>query len=166
MIFRYVLAAVSLPLLLAAAPASATPIGPTCGTCQGSIYELTYSRSPTSSTLTTQTFRVTLTINPSSYTGGGAFIDDVAPKVSSMVSGATLVSAPGIPGNWTLSAGGINAGGWVGGQVAHVVGSRAARVQTNALNAPQHFRRVLRLDKSHLEVRARGDLWRGLRCWG
>jgi hypothetical protein len=112
--FRYTLAAAGLALFVVSTPAHATPIGPDCGTCQGSIYELTYSGSPISSTATTQTFAVTLTINPSGYTGGGAFIDNVAPKVSSMVSAETLVSAPGTLGNWTLSPGGINAGGCSG----------------------------------------------------
>jgi len=116
MAFRYSLAAAGLALLAAATPAGANPIGPpplSCpnNTCQGSIYELTYSGSPISSTATTQTFEITLSISPSGYTGGGAFIDNVAPKVSSSVSTGSLVSAPGSVGDWTVFLSGINAGG-------------------------------------------------------
>ncbi|HME69083.1 MAG TPA: hypothetical protein VKM54_04360, partial [Myxococcota bacterium] len=95
-------------------PAGATPIGPpplscTNGTCQGSIYELTYSGSPISSTPTTQTFAITLTINPTTYSGAGSFIEAVSPKVSSMVESTpapTLATAPGLITNWTVVPGG------------------------------------------------------------
>jgi hypothetical protein len=116
---RWVIFAGSIGLLLGLAvggTADATPIGPpplTCAnsTCQGSIYELTYSGSPISSTATTQTFEVTLTIDPTNYNGGGAFIDNVAPKVSNSVTAALLVSAPTATSDWTLFMTGINAGG-------------------------------------------------------
>ena len=56
---------------LVAGRASADPIGPDCGTCQGSIYTLEYSGSPIATTSTTETFRITLTIDTSGYNGGG-----------------------------------------------------------------------------------------------
>ena len=113
---RLLLVCAGLGLVATALPASATPIGPpplscTNGTCQGSIYELTYSGSPISTTATTQTFAITLTINPTGYNGGGAFINAVAPKVSSAENSVSLVSAPGVLANWTTMNGGINAGG-------------------------------------------------------
>jgi hypothetical protein len=113
---RYFCAATGFALFAVVFPAGATPIGPpplTCtnGTCQGAIYELTYSGSPIGSTATTQTFEITLTINPTGYNGGGAFINAVAPKVSSAENSVTLKSAPGVLANWTTMNGGINAGG-------------------------------------------------------
>jgi len=112
----YALAATALTLSAVAMPARATPIGPpplTCtnNTCQGSIYELTYSGSPISSTAATQTFAITLTIDPTGYNGGGAFINAVAPKVSSAEASVALASAPGVLADWTTMNGGINAGG-------------------------------------------------------
>jgi len=114
MVIRLLSAAAAISLLSLAMPAGATPIGPDCGTCQGATYELTYSGSPISSTPTTQTFEITLTINPTGYNGGGAFINAVAPKVSSAVDAVKLVSAPGTLTNWTTMTGGINANGCSG----------------------------------------------------
>src|SRR5215831_9018353 len=130
MVLRYLCAAAALSLLSVAMPAGATPIGPpplSCGdTCQGSIYELTYTGSPISSTATTQTFAITLTIDPTSYNGGGAFINAVAPKVSSSVTMVNLVSAPGVLSNWTTMMGGINAGGCSGSGSGFVCAKDAA----------------------------------------
>jgi hypothetical protein len=116
MLLRSTLAAAALAVFAAATPAGATPIGPpplTCtnNTCQGAIYELTYSGNPISSTATTQTFAITLTIDPTGYNGGGAFINAVAPKVSNTENSVTLASAPGVLANWTTLNGGVNAGG-------------------------------------------------------
>ena len=97
--------------LVLASPANATPIGPNCGTCQGGIYTLTYNTVPVSQTATTVTYQVTLTINTTGYNGGGVAIDNVAVKVSSSLSAATLVSAPGGVGMWNLTVGGISASG-------------------------------------------------------
>jgi hypothetical protein len=102
-----------LPLLVAGT-ASADPIGPACGTCQGSIYALTWSGSPLGATATTETFRITLTIDPAGYSGGGSFLDAVAIKVSSQLVSATLFDAPGGAGAWTRVLGGINANGCSG----------------------------------------------------
>jgi hypothetical protein len=115
-VVRYLFGAVGLALIGGAVPAGATPIGPpplTCAnnSCQGAIYELTYSGSPISSTSTTQTFEITLTINPTGYNGGGALINAVAPKVSSAENSVSLVGAPGVLAHWSTMNGGVNAGG-------------------------------------------------------
>ena len=109
-----VLGLLALALILAA-PASATPIGPSCGSCFGNIYNLTYNTVPVSSTATTTTWQVTLTVNSTGYTSPtsttGDWIDAVAVKVSSMLTSATLVSAPGGTGLWTTTLGGLNSSG-------------------------------------------------------
>ena len=101
-------------LMLFAAGASADPIGPNCGTCQGSIYTLSYSGSalPDADPLH-QTFRIFLTIDTSGYNGGGSFLDDVSVKVvdTSHFVSSSLFDAPGGTALWTLHNGGINAGG-------------------------------------------------------
>lgn len=101
--------------------AVADPIGPTCftdptnDTCQGSLYALTYSGTalPDSDPLT-ETFRIFLDINTTGYNGGGAFLDQVAIKVSSSFVDATLFSAPGGTGLWAEVDGGIDANGCSG----------------------------------------------------
>jgi hypothetical protein len=105
------LVAASLLGLFAASSAEATPIGPACGTCQGSIYDLTYSGSPIASTATTETFRITYTIDTTGYNGTGAYLDAVALKVASSFVDANLVSAPNGVAAWTELFGGLaNAG--------------------------------------------------------
>jgi len=95
-----------LGLGLMAFPAFADSIGPNCGTCQGSIYTLTFS------TIGTNMFQITYTIDTSGYNGGGTLLDNVAFKVSSSdPTGVSLVSAPNGAANWTVMAGGIDAGG-------------------------------------------------------
>jgi len=94
-----------LGLFLMAFPAFADSIGP-CGTCQGSIYTLTYS------TIGTDMYQIMYTIDTSGYSGGGTLLDNVAFKVSSSdPTGVSLVSAPNGAANWTIMPGGINAGG-------------------------------------------------------
>jgi hypothetical protein len=92
----------------------ATPIGPSCGTCQGSIYELSYGGFPIATTATTETFRITYRIDTSGYTGDGRYLDTVALKVASSFLDAVLVSAPGGAANWTEMFGGLNAAGCSG----------------------------------------------------
>jgi hypothetical protein len=108
----------ALPIL-----AIADPIGPNCGTCNGGIYTLSWSGTPQSTTATTETDRITLTIDtsgvPASLTsqGGGAgpfFLNAVAIKIASSVLGSSLISAPGGAASWNLIPGGINAGGCSG----------------------------------------------------
>lgn len=108
-------AAVMVGTFMQAGIAKADPIGPTCGTCQGSIYTLTYSGSPLpDADPATETFRITLTIDTNGYSGGGVALDAAAIKVSSSVVSSTLVAAPGGVANWNLVPGGINAGGCSG----------------------------------------------------
>ena len=52
----------------------------------------------------------------------------------------------------------VNARGGICREITDVVRARAARVQADALDAAQKFRRVLRLDEAHLQIGARGDL--------
>jgi hypothetical protein len=85
----------------------ADAIGPTCGTCSGSIYTLTYS------TIGTNDFQITFTVDTSGYNGSGTSL--VAFEVSSADSTfVSLVSAPNGAGDWTTFLGGINAGGYDG----------------------------------------------------
>ncbi len=92
--------------------ASADPIGPNCGTCQGSIYVLTYPGTALADADPLhETFEVTLTINTAGYTRGGTDIDDVAVKVSNSVSAVTLVAAPTSVLDWTVLFGALNSGG-------------------------------------------------------
>lgn len=111
-------------LIVLPALASADPIGPNCTTCDGGIYTLSWSGTPQSTTLTTETDRITLTIDTSGVSafltglGGGLVapfaLDAAAIKIASSVISATLFAAPGGTGNWNLIPGGINAGGCSG----------------------------------------------------
>lgn len=85
-------------------------------TVDGATYSLTYSGAalPSLDPLF-QTFRVTLGIDTNNYSGGGSFLDSVAIKVSSGVASASLFSAPGGTGSWSLLAGGLNSSGCSGG---------------------------------------------------
>ncbi len=112
---------------LVAGPAVADPIGGPddifgCGggTCQGATYTLQSGTVLPDADLLHETFRITLTIDTSTYIGGGIAIDAAAIKVSPSVFDSVLVDAPkadGSPGgvaNWDLVPGGINAGGCSG----------------------------------------------------
>ncbi len=90
--------------------------GPSCATCQGSTYTLTYTVESVSGGNTT--YDVTLSISTTGFSpsGGGSgpfYIDSVAVKVSSKdPSGPTeLDSAPGSTADWAVYDGGVNAGG-------------------------------------------------------
>ena len=102
--------------LALAGAASADPIGPLCGTCQGSIYTLEYSGFPISVDIPNnrETFRIYLTIDTAGYNAGGLFIDTVAIKVAPQIFSATLFDAPTGAGNWTTWLGGLNANGCSG----------------------------------------------------
>src|SRR5262249_22572221 len=92
--------------------ASAASIGPSCGTCQGSIYSIeTTTLTPIATTASSETWDIVYTIDTSGYTGGGTHLTQVALKVSSSISSGTLVSAPGGVGDWNVIMGGINASG-------------------------------------------------------
>ena len=101
---------VLLLLTLGATPAAADSIGPDCGTCQGSIYTLTYDPIP----VALNTYEFTYTIDTSGYTGGGSYLDTVALKIASSIVSAILVSAPGGTGHWFLELGGLNSSGCSG----------------------------------------------------
>jgi hypothetical protein len=109
-----VLAAAAVGWLGAAQRAEATPIGPNCGTCQGSIYDLSYTGVPISSSGGVDTWEITLTIDANAYNGGGSYIDSVALKVSSQLLSADLISAPGGVLNWVELLGGLNGSGCSG----------------------------------------------------
>jgi len=102
-------AAVALVGLASNAPASS--IGPSCGSCQGSIYSLETTLAPVSTTATTETWNVSYTIDTSGYTGTGTHLNQVALKVSASITAGTLVAAPGGVGLWNVIMGGINANG-------------------------------------------------------
>jgi len=82
--------------------------------CQGATYTLTYSGAPISMTVNTKTYRVTYTIDTSTYSGGGVKLDTVALKISSSLTSASLFAAPGGTGNWNIQSGGLNADGCSG----------------------------------------------------
>ena len=104
----YVAGAVAAAL---ASAAYADPIGPTCGSCFGTIYTLTYDPVPDSTTATTQTFDIFLNLDTSGTTGVGPNLAAVALKVSSMATGV-LASAPAA--GWTEMDGGLAANGCSG----------------------------------------------------
>jgi hypothetical protein len=95
---------------------------PTCGTCSGSIYTLSYDA------VGTDKFEITFSVDTSHYTGGGSLLDDVAFKVSShKPTSVSLLSAPNGAANWTTFPGGISAGG------CHERGSRFVCATANSL---------------------------------
>ena len=99
-----------------AGEAFADPIGPDCGTCQGSIYTLEVGAAPIATTATTETFRITLTVDTAGYSGGGSGIDTVAIKVASALVSGELVDAPLGTANWLDYVNrGLNANGCAGG---------------------------------------------------
>jgi hypothetical protein len=107
--------------------ASADPIGPTgCtnGSCQGAIYTLEYDPTPVATTATTETFKITLSINTAGPLDAGLAtavgIDTVAIKVAGSIVDGSVISGPP-PATWAghvdqvLNANGCNAnggGGW------------------------------------------------------
>jgi hypothetical protein len=106
--------------LCLSAPASADPIGGPSNlncpnnSCQGATYTLSFSGVPISMTVNTKTYRVTYTIDTSTYTGGGVKLDTVAVKISASPVSASLFSAPGGTGNWAIQMGGVNSSGCSG----------------------------------------------------
>lgn len=110
----------ALVALLPAGPAAADPIGgdpSPCVTCLGSLYELTYLGVPESTTATTETWRITLTIDTSAYFGVDGdgpgdpvnrFLQGVSISISDTVVSGALVSAPGGLGPWSQVGGTLN----------------------------------------------------------
>jgi hypothetical protein len=97
-----------------ARPSAAVPIGPSCDTCQGSTYDLSYDPTPVATSATSETWRITLTIDTSGYSGTGSYIDTVAVKISNAFLDAELFSAPGGLASWVEMTGGLNAAGCSG----------------------------------------------------
>jgi len=112
--FVFVVPVLAAAMAIAAVPASADSIGPDCGTCQGSIYTLTYSGSPISTSGSSSTYRITLTIDTSGYSGPGVRLDTVAIKATSSLSSETLFDAPGGAAAWFSWRGGLTANGCSG----------------------------------------------------
>jgi len=106
--------AVAVAITLSTGISLADPIGPDCGTCQGSIYTLQYDPANTTVDGTDSIYDVFLTIDTSGYNNAlGTYLDTVAIKISDSVDFATssLVAAPGGAGAWTLHDGGLSANG-------------------------------------------------------
>ncbi|MCX5846416.1 MAG: PEP-CTERM sorting domain-containing protein [Deltaproteobacteria bacterium] len=107
---------VGLAFLLYSGVSYADPIGgsyPCTGnSCEGAMYTLSYSGSALSdSDLLHETYRITLDIDTSTYTGGGTYLADVAIKVSDSIDNVFLYAAPGGKSNWNLELVGLNNSG-------------------------------------------------------
>jgi hypothetical protein len=93
------------------ATAKADTIGPSCGSCLGSSYTLTYA-----ATSNPDAFDVFLTINTSGFNSGSSdLLDAVSLKLvsqSSDISSVSLLAAPATFGSTT--SGGLNSGGCSG----------------------------------------------------
>src|SRR3990172_3574228 len=110
----WALLALSVVALVGVGHADANSIGPDCPTCQGSIYTLT-NLGVFGTSNGNDEYHFSLTIDTSGYTGGDAFIDTVALKVSSSIVGdPILLEAPGGVAAWTVQKGGLNANGCSG----------------------------------------------------
>jgi hypothetical protein len=110
-------------LLVGADSVRAATLGPTCGTCFGSIYTLDYL-GQSGSTILTETHRVSLTIDAHGFqepaNKPNQYISSVALRVSSLVLWAALESAPGGTSSWNTRYGSLGAGncngiglGWI-----------------------------------------------------
>jgi len=111
-------------LVLPVAPARADSIGglgSSCVTCLGSLYTLTYTGSPVATSATTETWRITLTIDTTDYTelGNNRFIQAVAVSVGDPLVSGSLVSAPGTLADWADQAGDQNNTGCTGSGTAY-----------------------------------------------
>lgn len=121
-------------LAMTALPSLADPIGPNCGTCQGSIYTLQYALESTSGG--NSTYDITYTIDTTGYNGGGTNLDSAAVKVvSQFPSALELDSAPGGTSNWSVMDGGISAAGCDGSGNGFVCSSATATGGVGAYDA-------------------------------
>jgi len=110
----WALLALSVVALVGVGHADANSIGPDCPTCQGSMYTLT-NLGLFGTFNGNDEYHFSLTIDTSGYTGGDAFIDTVALKVSSSIVGdPILLEAPGGVAAWTVETGGLNGNGCSG----------------------------------------------------
>ena len=112
--------ACSLACLLAScvgSSAEATPIGPSCGSCAGSVFDLTHGASPIATTATTETWAITYTVRPRDLQrreGRSSTRSRSRSPAAATSSTASLVSAPGGVAKWLEVTGGINAFGCSG----------------------------------------------------
>ena len=96
--------------------AAADSIGPSCPneekeTCKGGIYTLEYGGAPTESTATTETFRITFTMNTAGLSiVNVAAVDTVAVKIAPSINSGSIDTAPA-SATWTPTATGLNANG-------------------------------------------------------
>jgi hypothetical protein len=110
MIKRTILAAI---VILAMAPVADAglvtySVGPTCDSCQGGVYSLTFDPAAAIGS----PFNLVMTFDTTGYIGGGAAIDAVAFKISNAYAASVvLTSAPGGIGSWSFRNGGISANG-------------------------------------------------------
>lgn len=84
---------------------------------QGTAWLLTYGGMPQPELVDdplNETWRIWLGVDTNGYNGSGTFLDQVAIKVSNSVVSAQLVAANPGPSAWTLTNGGLSAGGCQG----------------------------------------------------
>lgn len=86
--------------------AQADTIGPSCGTCNGATYTLTYNPSPIASDSSTQTFEFFYTIDVSGFNAAAAgttvYLEAIAVKPSSdILDPSTMAFAPGGISDWS-----------------------------------------------------------------
>jgi len=126
-------------LLASVGPAVADPIGPICGTCQGSTYQLTYSGSAEpDADLLHETFRISLIIDTSGYNGGGSFLREVAIKVIANFNAnesAVLFSAPSVFWVFDGKDDGINNGGCSGSGAGFICAEHSGSGETVPLGS-------------------------------
>ncbi len=100
---------------LGAGSALAGTIGPSCGSCEGGVYTLTYSNFNTIGP--NDQLDVSLNFNTATYTGGGLYIDAAAVKIAPSLISAVLIGAPASLPNgsvWNTFDGALNANGCSG----------------------------------------------------
>lgn len=119
--FAFLAASLATLPVVASAESIGGPNNVNCpnNSCQGSTYTLSYGGAPLpDNDLAHETFRITYTIDTSTYTGSGVRIDNVALKVSAQTTSVSLVDAPGgqanLANNWQWISGGLNNSGCSG----------------------------------------------------
>lgn len=100
---------------LGAGSALAGTIGPSCGSCEGGVYTLTYTNFQTIGP--NDQLDVSLNFNTTTYTGGGIYIDAAAVKIAPALISTVLIGAPAsLPNSsvWNTFDGALNANGCSG----------------------------------------------------
>lgn len=112
---------------------AAGTIGPNCGSCQGGVYDLSYNL--ISSANGVDTLNLFLTVDSTSYTGGGLFINSVAAKVAPAVLSFSLLSAPvslTSGSTWNTLDGGLAANGCSGAGAGFICTESTSRGASTA----------------------------------